>query len=77
MRSDPDFWYRIVKLEINVLALMALHGNLCLALRHPDNKGESRSLIIPLVRGIGQELVTLGAITPEQRKEAEAGLVVP
>jgi hypothetical protein len=77
-RADHEFWLnKIVKFELNVLSLMALHGNLCLALRHPENKGESRATMIPFVRAVGNKLVELGAITSEQRQEAEAGLVVP
>lgn len=77
-RADKEFWLnKIVKFELNVLSMMALHGNLCLALRHPDNDGASRMIMIAFVRSVGNKLVDLGAITPEQRKEAEAGLVIP
>jgi len=45
---------------------MAVHGNLLLALRHPLNHGESRDLIINFVKQIGEELVLLVAMAPEQ-----------
>ncbi|MDD5614874.1 MAG: hypothetical protein PHH85_01580 [Candidatus Methanoperedens sp.] len=77
-KKDNEFWLNtIVRFELNVLSLMALHGNLCLALRHPDNKGESRGIMIHFVQLVGRKLVELNAITPDQRKEAESGLVVP
>ena len=76
--TNPQFWLREVLVKVNVLTLMAVHGNLLLALRHPRNLGESRDLVLNFCKQIGEELVLLGALTPEQleeayREEAEEG----
>lgn len=68
--ANPQFWLREVLVRVNVLTLMAVHGNLLLALRHPLNLGESRDLVLNFCKQIGEELVLLGALTPEQLKEA-------
>ena len=67
---NPEFWRKEVTINLNVITLMAVHGNLLLALRHPQNIGESRDLVIDFVKQIGEELVLLGAMAPEQLKEA-------
>lgn len=76
--DTPEFWFKDVTIKLNVITLMAVHGNLLLALRHLMNNGESREHIIKFVKQIGEELVLLGAMAPEQleeayRVEAEAG----
>lgn len=68
--TNPQFWLREVLVKVNVLTLMAVHGNLLLALRHPQNTGESRDLVLNFCKQIGEELVLLGALTPEQLEEA-------
>jgi len=75
---SPEFWHKDVTIKLNVITLMAVHGNLLLALRHPLNHGESRENIIEFVKQIGEELVLLGALAPEQlhgayKVEAENG----
>lgn len=45
---------------------MAVHGNLCLALRHPENTGPSRALIVGMIHRIGKILVEGGALTEEE-----------
>lgn len=70
INPDPDFWFKEVTVKLDVLTLMAVHGNLLLALRHPHNTGESRDRVVQFVKGIGDELVLLGAMTPGQLKEA-------
>lgn len=67
---NPEFWRKEVTINLNVITLMAVHGNLLLALRHPRNQGTSRDLIIDFCKQIGEELVLLGAMAPEQLKEA-------
>lgn len=67
---NPQFWRKEVTINLNVITLMAVHGNLLLALRHPQNIGESRDLVIDFCKQIGEELVLLGAMAPEQLKMA-------
>lgn len=49
VQNNPDFWKKLVRFEVDVILLMAMHGNLCLALRHPDNQGKVREMMIPFV----------------------------
>lgn len=67
---NPHFWRKEITIKLNVITLMAVHGNLLLALRHPQNRGESRDLVIDFLKQIGEELVLLGAMAPEQLKMA-------
>jgi len=67
---SPEFWLKDVTIKLNIITLMGVHGNLLLALRHPLNTGESRDLIIDFCKQIGEELVLLGAMAPEQLKKA-------
>jgi hypothetical protein len=68
--ANPQFWLKDVTISLNVITLMAVHGNLLLALRHPQNLGESRGIVLNFCKEIGEQLVLLGAMTPEQLKEA-------
>lgn len=67
--TNPQFWLREVLVKVNILTLMAVHNNLLLALRHPQNLGEPRDLVLKFAKEIGEELVLLGAIAPEQLQE--------
>lgn len=69
--KGPGFWLMKVEIETDILTLLAVHGNLCLSLRHPGNQGMSRDKAICFVKALGKHLVNLGALTPEQLKEAE------
>jgi hypothetical protein len=78
MREDPEFWKQHIHLSISYLDLMAMHGALCLALRHPQFTGPTRAMIVTAVKEIGKGLVNAGILTPEQlaetqRIEAEEG----
>jgi hypothetical protein len=70
---NPDFWLKplIVPVNTNTLTAMAVHGALCLALRHPDFKGKSRQLVVEFTKSLGEWLVHAGALTPEQLRSAE------
>jgi hypothetical protein len=69
----PDFWLRpiIIPVTTDTLTAMAVHGALCLALRHPHFKGRSRKFVVEFTRSLGKWLVTAGALTPEQLASAE------
>jgi hypothetical protein len=58
----------VVPLDIPVGHLLAIHGYLCLALRHPEVQGTTSTteLIEPFVEELGQALVELGILTDEQ-----------
>lgn len=70
---NREFWLleRDIPLRANYLTLMAIHGSLCLALRHPQNQGPSRPLVVEFVKSLGELLVHVEALTPEQLAEAQ------
>ena len=45
---------------------VAVHGNLCLALRHPGNQGETRALVVSIVHQLAKLLVERGILTQEE-----------
>jgi hypothetical protein len=57
--------------EESLFVWMAIHGNLCLALRHPENQGLSRSYTVAFVEKIGRLLVDRGLLTQEQLDHAQ------
>jgi hypothetical protein len=80
MKIVADFWLRplIVPVNTNMLQAMAVHGALCLALRHPQFKGRSRQFVVDFTKSLGEWLVHAGALTPDQlvaaqQLEAEEG----
>jgi hypothetical protein len=64
-----------LRMEIPAIATgltwMAVHGNLCLALRHPANSGPSRKLIENFVRQLGENLVENGVLTAAELAEVQ------
>ena len=60
-----------IPLTISRIGLMALHGSLCLALRHPQFTGPSREIVINATKQIGKYLVDTGILTAQQLSEAE------
>jgi hypothetical protein len=52
--------------ETNGLTWMAIHGTLCLGLRHPAYKGPSRLLVKSFTEELGRKLVEWGALTEEE-----------
>lgn len=70
---DREFWLKDhdIPLNTNNLTMMAVHGSLCLALRHPQFRGKSRSLVIAFVKSLGEWLVTEGIMTQERLAEAQ------
>lgn len=69
---DETVWRQHVTLELNVLTVMAIHGNLCLALRHPANRGPSTRLVAAVVHQLGELLVARGALTAAELAEVYA-----
>lgn len=73
MKPNPDYWLKpiIIPVNTNTLTAMAVHGALCLALRHPHFKGPSRQFVVEFTKSLGEWLVHAGALTPEQLRSAE------
>jgi len=55
----------------NLLTWLTIHGNLCLALRHPENQGPSREYIVNFVKNLGRKLVEWGVYTETELEYAE------
>jgi hypothetical protein len=53
------------------LVWMAVHGTLCLGLRHPAYVGPSRALTENFVKELGQQLVEWKVLTAEELAEVE------
>jgi hypothetical protein len=70
---NREFWLsdRNIPLHANYLTLMAVHGSLCLALRHPNFRGKSRQIVVEFTKSLGEWLVHAGALTPEQLRSAQ------
>ena len=70
---NKKFWLSIreIPLHANYLTLMAVHGSLCLALRHPGNRGPAREHVVSFTKSLGEWLVHEGVLTPEQLAEAQ------
>ncbi len=60
-RQDAARWMTLPPLR--AIVLLALHGNLCLALRHPANIGPSRRLVIEMVHELERVLGAAGLTT--------------
>lgn len=67
------------QVDADLLTWMAIHGFLCLALRHPKTKGHSmRPTVLDVIRRLEEELVREGVLDPKivaeiHRVEAEEG----
>jgi len=70
---DPQLWLQRVTLEGDLLTWLAVHGYLCLALRHPAMTGPSRHLVAAVVRQLGEVLVARGALTAAELAEVSRG----
>jgi hypothetical protein len=70
MKLDPRALAAPVAVEAPMLTWVTVHGNLCLALRHPENRGQSRELCLDLVRRLADLIVSEGIMTPEEMDEA-------
>ena len=69
--KPKDMVQSYVAIESNLVTWLGIHGNLCLALRHPQNVGESRAYIVAFVKRLGRKLVEWGVITEEQLRHIE------
>jgi len=68
--SDPEFWRQTAMMNFDLITVLALHGAVVLALRHPGMKGSTRDVLGRAVAQMEQLLVARGALTPEQVAEA-------
>jgi len=66
MSLDVQKALETATIEESLFVWMTIHGNLCLALRHPENQGPSRAYAVAFVEKIGRLLVDRGLLTQEQ-----------
>lgn len=70
MNLDPDKLRELVVIEFNMLGVLSIHGNLCLALRHPQNAGMSRQTVLEIVQRLSAIIVERGIMTPLEMEHA-------
>lgn len=63
---NPAVALEKTKVEATLLDWMTVHGNLCLALRHPQNSGPSRATVVKMIHVLGKLLVDKGMLTQEE-----------
>lgn len=56
---------KVIAIEFPALSWITIHGNLCLALRHPQNVGASRPVAISALEWIEQQLFMAGILDQE------------
>lgn len=66
-----------ITIDLSVDQLITIHGNLCLALRHPGNNGECRKMALSIVKQFGDILVDVKALDQEQLKVIERTENIP
>jgi hypothetical protein len=64
--SNRDGLLRPFSIETSGLTWMAVHGVICLGLRHPGYVGPSRAIVLSFVRELGRELLDHGVLTSEE-----------
>lgn len=70
MNLDADLLRQRVTVELPLIAWLAIHGNLCLALRHPQNRGPSRLTCIDALERLAELIIEHGLMTREEMAEA-------
>ena len=65
MEKDNRAWEEIIELRMSALHLLAVHGNVCLGLRHPTNTGFNRKLAMVFLGYAEQKLKSAGLINDE------------
>ncbi len=63
-RSGEGFLTHL-RVELTALQMLTVHGNLCLALRHPENLGSSRRFCIEAVHALEKVLQEEGVLDEE------------
>ena len=64
--AQRDAMLEAFSVETNGLTWMAVHGAICLGLRHPGYRGPSRALILNFALELGRRLVDAGVLTAEE-----------
>lgn len=56
---------KIISMNFDALSWMAVLGNVILALRHPENTGASRALVLKIVKQMENNLMLFGIMDQE------------
>lgn len=62
--KDPN-WNKDITITLPAFQWLGIHGNTCLGLRHPENKGPSRALVISFLIKLEGMLLEESLLTPE------------
>jgi hypothetical protein len=62
----------VVTLELPMLTLTTIHGNLCLALRHPENTGPAREIAEEVLASLEEVFLRAGVFTAPQLQRMRA-----
>ena len=62
MTNDKEKLCKIIELQMSALHLIAIHGNVCLGLRYPNNKGPNRKLALEFLNYAESKLKEDGII---------------
>jgi len=65
MAINYDNAYRYLQVEMNLGRWFAIHGYLCLALRHPQTTDPSRQIVLDLVGDLEAAFLSLGLLDQE------------
>ena len=60
-----------LKVDAELFTWLAVHGTLCLGLRHPRHTGPSRRIAEEFVRALGARLVEEGLLSADELNDAE------
>jgi len=70
-KADLQILKKKAAISVPLITWVAIHGNLCLALRHPENVGDLRKLVLNFVKELGQFLVRCKVYTKSQLEAIE------
>ena len=65
MEKDNRAWEEIIELRMSALHVLAVHGNVCLGLRHPTNTGLNRKLALEFIGYVENKLKSAGLINDQ------------
>lgn len=64
-RMNPLKGGEIITMSFTAIQLMAIHGNVCLGLRHPQNRGISRAIVKSFILDAEKKLVECGLLNED------------
>ena len=68
MTKDKEKLCEIIELQMSAFHLLAVHGNVCMGLRHPNDIGPNRQLAIEFLNYAEAKLKAAGIINDKDIK---------